>query len=83
VAKTNPATRDLPGSPVVAHVVLRHGEGLFVAQECDLEAGVVTATGRWRHRYGPNGEEFRWGRAGTYSWPRHRIHEVRWLAGRT
>lgn len=80
MAGDDPAERDAApdgGIPEpVAHVLVRDQSGVFVAHVCDLEAGVVTASGRWRNR---DQSGYRWGRAGTYSWPAHRLHEVRWF----
>jgi len=63
----------------VAHVFVRARDGVFVANACEIASGIITASGCWRRSVGPNYEEAQWGHAGTYSWPRHRIHEVRWL----
>jgi hypothetical protein len=67
-----------PG-PVVAHVFVSLRKGVFVATACEIVDGLTTASGRWRYAVGANYAETRWGAGGTYSWPRHRIHEVRWL----
>ena len=71
----------LEPAPVVAHVLIRSKGGVFVATACEIANGLITASGRWRYAVGANYAETRWGAAGTYSWPRHRIHEIRWFDG--
>ncbi len=63
----------------VAEVLIHERKGVFRAVSCEIASGIITASGCWRRSVGPNYEEAQWGPAGTYSWPRHRIGEVRWL----
>ncbi len=79
-----PSGRDnaagLEPTPAVAHVLVRPSKGrVFVATACEIDDGIITASGRWRYSVGANYAETRWGAGGTYSWPRHRIHEIRWF----
>lgn len=52
---------------------------VFVAETCSLEAGIVTATGRWRRRMGANHAELRYSPIETCSWPIRRVDRIRWL----
>jgi len=44
-----------------------------------VEAGVVTASGRWRRRMGANHAELRYGPVETCSWPICRVESIKWL----
>lgn len=55
------------------------GRGVFIADECILERGAVTATGRWRRRMGANHADVRYGPLQTCSWPISRIEKILWL----
>lgn len=62
-----------------ARVLVRGKDGVFVADACEIECGVVTASGRWQWRWGPNYSRSRFGPQVARSWPAHRC-EVRWAS---
>ena len=66
------------GEPV-ARVLVRGKDGVFLADECEIAYGVVTASGRWKWRWGPNDSRSRFGPPVARSWPVRRC-EVRWAS---
>ena len=65
--------------PAPAELRIAGRPGVFVAEECTIDGGVVTASGRWRERCGLHGAEFRWREHVVKTWPIGRLEEVRWL----
>lgn len=61
-----------------AEIRLTDRPGVFLADTCTVENGVIHAHGRWRYRVGANHVELRYSGAGAYSWPVRRCAEVRW-----
>jgi len=55
-----------------------HG-GVFVAETCCVEGGLVHAEGRWRERMGANYAKVRLSDRRRYSWPQRRLTEIRWI----
>jgi hypothetical protein len=48
------------------------GRGTFVADDIDRDAGTWTATGRWLYSSGRRSDP-----PATYTWPTHRVLEIR------
>lgn len=64
-----------------ATIVLTNGPDTFVAEDCHVDRGLVTARGFWRRRLGANFAEVEDGPRRAYTWPARRIHEIRWATG--
>ena len=62
-----------------AEVRIRGQSGIFIATECTVAGGVVTAHGRWRHRTGANYAETTLGARETLTWPVRRVDRIKWL----
>lgn len=71
--------RSLSRGEPIACVLVRGKSGIFLAEECEIAYGVVTASGRWKWRWGPNYSRSRFGPPVARSWPVHRC-EVRWAS---
>ena len=50
----------------------------FVADDCAVTEGAVSAVGRWRFRYGPNNRLSRFSEPVARTWPVCRVVEIRW-----
>lgn len=48
------------------------GAGTFIADELERDGGTWTASGRWKYPSGRLSDH------STYTWPTHRVLEVRW-----
>ena len=53
---------------------------VFIAETCILEAGVVTATGRYRRLAGANYAQEHFGPRQMLSWPVRRVDRIKWLS---
>ena len=62
-----------------AEIRLVDHAGVFVAEACTLEAGVVHARGRFRRRTGANYADVQLGPERAYSWPLRQLLEILWM----
>ncbi len=69
----------MTAEPVAELLLRREPRRVFVAATCVLEPPLVHATGRWRHRCGPNYAEVAWGPLESFVWPIAELARVRWL----
>lgn len=61
-----------------AEIRLVDRPGVFIADTCRLENGVIHACGRFRRRTGANHAVLSYGPEQRYSWPLHQTTEILW-----
>lgn len=61
-----------------AEIRLTDRPGIFVAEMCTLEHGVIHARGHFRRRTGANYADVQFGPEQRYSWPLRQCAEILW-----